>query len=58
MKTNGKLALSLGLAAGAVVAVLLSGRKSIKNTTQTASLKHPGIRLNTEIYDDSEVCYI
>lgn len=59
MRTNKKLALTLGFAAGAVVAVLVSGRNGKKNKSYVGlHSPQPGFKLISERYDDSEVYYI
>ena len=59
MKIRRKLALALGLAAGAVVAVVATGRTG-KKTRQYISGKYekPKTDRTSDHYDDSEVFYI
>lgn len=55
MKIRKKLALTLGMAAGAVVAVVATGRTG-KRTRQYVFRKN--MNFPSEPYDDSEVHYI
>ncbi|MBL6446470.1 YtxH domain-containing protein [Fulvivirga sp. 29W222] len=59
MITRRKLAIALGLAAGAAVAVVATGRNG-KKTRQYISGKYEKLKTNltAEQYDDSEVFYI
>lgn len=59
MKIRSKLALALGLAAGAVVAVVATGRTG-KKTRQYISEKYekPKTDHTSDQYDDSEAFYI
>ena len=60
MKIGKTLALTLGLAAGAVITVVVSGRNGKKVRPYTPSLLNgkPGIRIAADMYDEAEMRYI